>query len=183
MARVQEASVHGRFQPFHNAHLKYVQTALERADRVYIGLTRVFEDVGPSEMVAPHRLTAHANPFSYYQRRTIIRAALEGDGIDCRRIDIGPFPIEMISKLPDFWPVSKPCFTTTVDEWNDEKIALLQRSGYEVSVIKEGAWTSDSMCSGTKLREMMREGNHGWKAFVPAGAHVEMERMMASVTG
>lgn len=178
-----EASVHGRFQPFHNAHLKYVETALDQASRVYIGLTRVFDGVGPSEMVAPHRLTAHANPFSYYQRRKIIRAALEGAGLDFSRIDIGPFPIETINRLPDFWPTSKPCFTTTVDEWNDEKIALLQRSGYRVSVIKEGAWKSSSMCSGTKIREMMRLGDSRWKDFVPEGTHSLIEGMMSSVVG
>src|SRR5450432_2818278 len=105
---MRRASINGRFQPFHNGHLAYLRAALDRAEHVYVGLTRVLTEPGIGGEVAPHRLQSDANPFSYFERCELIRAALDAAGVDRSRWSIGPFPIEVPERLPEFWPTNHP---------------------------------------------------------------------------
>lgn len=172
------ASVHGRFQPFHNGHLAYVLAALDVAECVHIGLTRISSTLEQGMPAEGHRFTDEANPFSYDQRVLIIESALKGEGIDPDRFRIQAFPIEEPAKLLQLWSTDFPCLTTTVDEWNLQKISLLEENGYKVQVLKEGAWTGASMTSGTELRAMMRAGSDQWKTYVPTGAHVLIQQII-----
>lgn len=176
---ISDASVHGRFQPFHNGHLAYVEAALELANRVHIGLTRISSVLQPGIEPGGHRFTDEANPFSVDQRVHIITLSLLGAGVSPDRFDIQPFPIEEPTKLVDRWPRDWPCFTTKVDAWNDQKIVILENAGYTVRVLKDGAWVGPHLKSGTDLRAMMRSGSDAWKSFVPHGAHAYIEQLVS----
>lgn len=176
---ILRTSVHGRFQPFHNGHLAYLRAALDEAEHVYIGVTRLSHETDLGSTVAPHRFTEEANPFTYYERSQIIEAAVVGEGISRERFTVGPFPIEQPEKLPNFWPIDLPCSTTKVDDWNAQKIELLSSLGYVVRILKDGAWTGETMTSGTLLREMMRSDSNQWKKYIPVGAHAVVERMIS----
>ena len=180
---IEAASVHGRFQPFHNGHLAYVREALQRAKHVHIGITRITADESPISDATNHRFTDEANPFSYFERVEIIKAALEGEGIDLSRITAGPFPIEDIHNLAVFWPVGLTCFTTTVDAWNKTKIEILEAAGYTVEVVKDGAWKSASMASGRTIRQLLKAGDDSWEVFVPKGAHDLIRHYSGRLTG
>lgn len=168
------ASVHGRFQPFHNGHLAYVREALEQAEHVYVGLTRVLTEPGIGKDVAPHRLELKANPFTYFERCQLVNAALEGAGVDPRRWTIGPFPIEVPTRLPEFWPLAFPCMTTVVDTWNDEKIRVLREIGYVVEVL--GVASGQNIRSGTQVRADLRSGGSSWKDWTPQGTWPILEK-------
>ena len=68
----------GRFQPFHNSHLEVVQQGLLLADKVII--------VVGSAKAAPNI----KNPWSFEQRKQMIRDALMKAGISAYRIEIVP---------------------------------------------------------------------------------------------
>lgn len=59
----------GRFQPFHNGHLKVVTDALKKADKLIIL-------VGSSNIARDTR-----NPFTYEERADLIRAVLDGHAV------------------------------------------------------------------------------------------------------
>lgn len=164
------ASIHGRFQPFHNGHLAYALEALRRTERLYVGLTKVLTEPGPGGVVAPHRLDPNSNPLTYFERVQIVRAALLGAGVPEARVDIGPFPIENPERLPEFWPPQLPCITTVVDKWNEEKIGILKAQGYQVLVAKDGAYAGEEYASGTRIRELIRAGDDRWRRYVPDAA-------------
>ncbi len=168
--RRAKGSIHGRFQPFHNAHLAYALAALQRVEVLYIGLTRVLTDPGIGVEVAPHRLETGSNPLSYFHRVELIRSALRDAGIDPARIEIGPFPIEEPNRLPEFWPVNLPCFTTIVDKWNVCKIDVLKKCGYEVIVLDNVVGKDTLTRSGTEIRRLIRADDLSWHEFVPHGA-------------
>jgi nicotinamide mononucleotide adenylyltransferase len=167
MSRVTKGSIHGRFQPFHNAHLAYALAALQKVEILYIGLTRVLTNPGIGKEIAPHRLENLSNPLSYYQRVELIKAALGEAGIHPSRVEMGPFPIEEPVRLLEFWPLGLPCFTTIVDRWNVCKIEVLRKSGYEVIVLEQILAKGAKTTSGTEIRRLIRQGDPNWEKFVP----------------
>lgn len=70
----------GRFQPFHNGHLKAVRFALKYVDLLYIA-------VGSSQKSHEPR-----NPFTAGERIKMIKMAIDEAGIDCKKIIIVPVP-------------------------------------------------------------------------------------------
>ena len=70
----------GRFQPFHNGHLEVIKKIVDEVDELVI-------IVGSSQY--SHRLD---NPFTAGERITMIRKALEEEGIQLSRIWIIPVP-------------------------------------------------------------------------------------------
>lgn len=63
----------GRFQPFHNGHLKVIRDILEENERITIVIG------GPAK-------TDEKNPFSFGERERMIRLALKSEGIKTYRI-------------------------------------------------------------------------------------------------
>ncbi len=161
-------SIHGRFQPFHNAHLAYAMAALEHVERLYIGLTKVLTEETIGQDIAPHRFKPEENPLTYYQRVEMTTCALLEAGVAAVRFRVGPFPVEVPDRLPEFWPKTGPCFTTNVADWNQRKIEILTSAGYEVTVLSLDL-SGVAVTCGTKIRELFRAGDQSWIDYVPKG--------------
>jgi nicotinamide mononucleotide adenylyltransferase len=161
-------SIHGRFQPFHNAHLAYAMAALQHVERLYIGLTKVLTEETIGQDIAPHRFKPEENPLTYYQRVEVTTRALLEAGVAPVRFDVGPFPVEVPDRLPEFWPKTGPCFTTNVGYWNQRKIEILTGSGYDVTVLDLDL-SGVPVTSGSKIRELFRAGDQSWHDYVPKG--------------
>jgi nicotinamide mononucleotide adenylyltransferase len=158
------ASVHGRFQPFHNEHLAYVSEAKHRCDFLWIGITKY--DITPSEFtpLGRPRERPENNPLTYFERITIIAESLIEAGIPRGSFGFVPFPIETPQRLPEFMPVSIPCFTTICEDWNKEKIKILRSYGYSVTVL----WERDrKLITGGAIREEIIQGGVDWHSLVP----------------
>lgn len=170
----QTACVHGRFQLFHLDHLDYILKAKALCDQLIIGIT----SFNIREMVkvenAPHRFLFNNNPFTYRERTDMITAALLDCGIDECSFSFSPFPIENPEILPDFIPVNIPCFTTVREEWNRDKIKVLESIGYQVVVLKEELTKS---IEGTKLRSQIVNDDDEWKSFVPVSTIKIVEQL------
>jgi cytidyltransferase-like protein len=158
------ASVHGRFQPFHNGHLEYALAAKKRCDFLWIGITKF--DITPAEfnLLGRPRELPENNPLTFYERVMIISAAFEQVGIERGAYGFVPFPIETPNRLSEFLPPSVPCFTTVCEDWNKEKIAILKRYGYTVNVLWE---RPTKTITGSRIREDIISGGDMWRTLVP----------------
>lgn len=169
-----EASIHGRFQPFHNDHLEYALSAKKQCEFLWIGITKY--DITPidaSPLARPRERPDH-NPLTYFERINIIAGALAEAGIGRSSFGFVPFPIETPNRLPLFMPISIPCFTTIREEWNREKIRVLESTGYKVIVLWERL---EKTITGGRIREDIAVGGAKWKEFVPQATARAVEEL------
>lgn len=162
--KYKKASVHGRFQLLHNDHLDYILKAKAQTQHLIIGIT----SYNIRELIkvdsAPHRFYPKNNPLTYYERSMMVTEALIDEGVHEGEFSFTPFPIEIPQLIPDFVPTSIPCFTTIREEWNKNKIENLRKIGFDVIVLKEELTKE---IEGTKIRNLIIEGNEVWKKMVP----------------
>jgi nicotinamide mononucleotide adenylyltransferase len=170
----EQGAVNGRFQPPHLDHLKYITTAKEHCEFLWIGITRYDIRESISCIVDPHRSEIMANPLTYYERISIISEMLREAGIDRKSFGFIPFPIDTPDRLPDFLPTSVPCFTTICDGWNRFKIQELRRVGYNVIVLWE---EPNSKIRGQLIRESIYKGDNEWMSMVPSATQRAIERL------
>ncbi|MBI4828592.1 MAG: hypothetical protein HY804_07255 [Nitrospinae bacterium] len=164
-------AVHGRFQPLHNEHTKYIMGALERCRTLWIGLARHNIRDSISCASAKHREEKISNPLSFIERYLIIEAVLLSEGIHHDRFRIVPFPIDEPDLMIDYIPVDTVCFTTIVDDWNRLKIDSLRKHGFNV----ESLWENLShVCSGKRIREYILKDDLIWQTLV----HPEAAKMI-----
>ena len=141
----------GRFQPFHNAHLRNVRGALKEVDMLVIG-------IGSSD-----KERTQENPFSAKERKEMISAALDNEGISSFSI----------VELPDFADDGQwmDCVRTAAPDadivfvGNDEAKEFFEKRGCTVRKLPfvKGI-------SGTIVRGMMRGGKE-WEPLVPPAIH------------
>lgn len=84
----------GRFQIFHNEHLRYVLAAKEKCNYLLIGITSPEGATGHMEIADANRGKEVANPCTFYERLCIIKNALLDAGVRLEEFDIVPYPIE-----------------------------------------------------------------------------------------
>ena len=173
MIKYRQGSVHGRFQPLHNGHLRYILGAKQYCDFLWVGITQYDIHSLLESPKDPHRQERIHNPLTYYERVEMITNALLDNDLTLTQFDIIPFPIETPDCLPDFLPTSVPVFTTIYDEWNRHKIEVLKARGYEITVLWE---ESVKEIDGIKIRELIRIGDESWKQNVPQATINVIER-------
>lgn len=170
-------SVHGRFQPFHNGHLDYVLEAFGRADFLWVGLTQIFIPIS-DDLNEAGREKATSNPLTFRDRCELVDAALTGAGISRDRFRITPFPIETPERLEQFIPNGCLCFTTLVNEWNDEKVKRLNSNGFPTEILGLSVPDNMRVTSGAEIRRLIRAKDPSWARFVPpAVAELITERL------
>ena len=142
----------GRFQPFHNGHLEVIKRILKEADELVI-------IVGSSQY--SHKLD---NPFTAGERITMIRKALEEEGIQLPRIWIIPVPdvhqhALWVSRIVGYSPkfdvvyANEPLTRRLFIEagFNVEPMPMIKREVY----------------LATEIRKRMLSGEN-WKELVPS---------------
>lgn len=164
MNKYEQGSVHGRFQPLHNGHLKYILAAKDQCNFLWVGISQYNIQNLLESPQDPHRQERFHNPFTFYERIEIINKALLDKGLSLTEFDIIPFPIETPACLTDFLPTSIPIFTTVYDQWNNHKIDVLRKVGYEVLVMWQ---ESVKEIDGITIRSLIYEGKETWKNVVP----------------
>ena len=171
---IDQGSVHGRFQPFHNDHLEYVLAAKKQCKFLWIGITKYDITKFETSPLGRHRERPENNPLTYFERITAIGDALVEAGVSQSAFGFVPFPIETPSHLPAFMPTSIPCFTTICEDWNKEKIRVLRDYGYEVIVLWE---REKKLITGGAIRQSIMEGGSKWMQMVPPATARAVERL------
>jgi nicotinamide-nucleotide adenylyltransferase len=141
----------GRFQPFHYGHLAAVKFALERVDYLYIV-------VGSAQ-----KSHERENPFTAGERIEMIKAALDGNGIDKTRWMAIPVPDAeshsiWVSTVMSLVPRFNVVFT------NDALTYLLfKERGFRVYAVP---YKNRKECSATNVRNSILE-RKDWERLVP----------------
>ena len=157
--------VHGRFQPFHNGHMDYVKKAMARCGHLVIGITNPDPFEIEQESSSAHRHLSESNPFTFFQRLQMVRAALLDEGADLTRITLVPFSVHHPEKWPYYLPPAGRIvqFIRVFSDWEQTKADRLRDNGFAVEVLDRG---SPKEYAGVDVRDGMASGD-GWKRSVP----------------
>jgi len=157
--------VHGRFQPFHNDHLKFILVAFERADMMYVGITNPDPNLTADDKADSNRSKHFANPYTYFERVEMLHRALPQAGIDPMRFRIVPFPINYPQLLANYCPADAVFFHTIYDAWGDRKKELMESVGLNVEVL----WKKPESEKGINASQIRNKivANEPWEDMVP----------------
>jgi nicotinamide mononucleotide adenylyltransferase len=154
--------------------LEYVLAAQRLCDYLWVGITKYDITATDSNPLGRHRERPESNPLTFFERIGIISEVLVEAGIDRGKFGFVPFPIETPQRLPDFMPVSIPCYTTICEAWNREKIEVLKSLGYDVRVLYQ---RDKKAVSGAAIRHDIAAGGNLWKASVPQATARAVEQL------
>lgn len=156
--------IHGRFQLFHNDHLTYALEAKKQCKKLIVGVTSPENSHLIREEIDPHRSNPSDNPFTFYERFSMIKAALLEAGVKREDFEIIPYPIENPDILYNYIPLNATSFFTIYDKWGYEKLHRLGELGYNTVVLFDDH--EKKMCS-TDIRNAIVNGTEEWKKLVP----------------
>jgi len=137
----------GRFQPFHNGHLKDIKDVLREVDEIVIGIGSINES------------KTEQNPFTVEERKTMIDLVLKNKKIkNYKYIEIPDFNndkkwVEYIIKL-----VPQIDAIYTGNAWTEK---CFTKAGYQIDKVK-----LIKNLNSTKIRDFMKNGKY-WKRLVP----------------
>lgn len=169
------ACVTGRFQPVHAQHLELIGMALSRADQVIVAITNPDTDARRAEPTSTHRHTAEANPFSYFERLVLLRAALRAAGWD-DRVMIVPFDLTRPACWTQYVPPGTLQVVRVFSAWEKEKSRQLADAGYPVWQVPGDPATK---IHATDIRAAMAAGED-WVTRVPAATVALLRTMLAA---
>lgn len=158
--------VHGRFQPFHNDHLKFILVAFERAELMYVGITNPDTSLTAADSADTNRSQLAANPCTYYERLEMVRLALMEAGIPQERFRVVPFPINFPELLTSYCPAEAVFFHTIYDAWGDRKLQLMHDAGLNVELLWKRPETQKGI-SASQIRKAI-VAHQPWQHLVPA---------------
>ncbi len=173
--RVRYGMVHGRFQPFHFGHLHYTLEALRRSEHLIIGITNPDPSETQVEVTDTQRHTPEANPFTFFERQWMIRAALVEAAVELRRVSIVPFPIHAPERWAYYCPKEAVQFIRVFSEWSREKVVRFQKAGWRVEVLDPDAIKQES---GKAVRRSLSQGR-SWEQLVPRGVGAVLKQIDA----
>ena len=159
---------HGRFQIFHNDHLRYLQAAKALCRHLVVAITNPDPTLTKFDPADPGRSSPERNPLSYYERYCIIKAALQAQGWGLEDFSIVPLPINIPDLYQYYVPLTATFFLTIYDDWGERKLQMFQSLGLTTEVL----WRRPLMekgLTGTGIRRLMVM-QEDWVHLVPPGA-------------
>jgi len=144
------ALIVGRFQPFHKGHLFLVKKALEKADKIIVG-------IGSANIIDVN------NPIDFETRKKVIKAVFYKERVEDKLIKI--------VSLDDFFDDKKWLnnFKKQVGEFdlalgnNDWTNNILKKAGYKVLKVN---YYKRPLYEGWRIRKLIKEGKK-WQDRVP----------------
>jgi nicotinamide-nucleotide adenylyltransferase len=170
------ACVTGRFQPLHLDHLELLLRAAQRADELVVAITNPDPGARREAPESAHRHRPEANPFTFFERSALVRAALLGAGVEPARWRIVPFPLPRPEVWHDYVPPGAVQVVRAYSDWERAKAAQLEAGGYPV-------WLLDgdpaARRTATELRDLLATGG-AWREQVPPATVALLEGFLAA---
>jgi cytidyltransferase-like protein len=157
--------VHGRYQPPHNGHLRYILLALEKAEHVIIGICTPKVCTDEEAALSGFPCNPARNPFTHEEREDMIGNALVAEGIDPERFSFIAFPSDY-ADLESVVNKNTVFFMSITSEADRKKVAHIQSLGYGTDtlvVIDEG----EERESSDAIRTEAALGDESWELAVP----------------
>lgn len=160
--------IHGRFQVLHNDHMKYLMAGKSRCNHLVVGITNPDPRLTGEDPADKRRSTRSANPLTYFERYTMIRAALLEAGLSHNEFSVVPLPINMPELFKYYVPLDAVFYLTIYDEWGRRKLELFRSLGLITEVMWERS-IEEKGISGLEVRTRMVNGEP-WEHLVPKSA-------------
>jgi nicotinamide mononucleotide adenylyltransferase len=164
---------HGRFQIFHNDHLKYLLAAKDRCRHLVVGITNPDPTLTKFDPADPGRSSPDRNPLSYYERYRVVQKVLEKQGWGWEDFAIVPLPINFPELYRYYVPLTATFFLTIYDNWGERKLEMFQGLELTTEVLWQRPLAEKGLTS-TEVRRLM-VADQEWTHLVPPGVAAILE--------
>jgi len=166
--------IHGRFQVLHNDHITYILTGKKRCIHLVVGITNPDPSVTKEDAADPQRSLSINNPLTYFERYTMVKAALLEAGLTAQDFSIVPFPINVPELYEYYVPLSGTFYLTIYDEWGKRKRKQFEALGLKTEVLWVKPFQKKGL-SGSNIRRKMAHGEP-WERLVPLSTSCLMKK-------
>jgi nicotinamide-nucleotide adenylyltransferase len=157
--------IHGRFQVLHNDHLRYLLAGAGKCRRLVVGITNPEPSLTEEDPADPERSDPAANPLTYWERYTMVRAVLTASGVAESDLSVVPLPINFPDRFRFYVPLDALFFLTIYDEWGRRKRDRFRELGLRTNVLWELP-PEEKGITGREVRRRMIAGEP-WAEMVP----------------
>jgi cytidyltransferase-like protein len=172
--RIPLGIAHGRFQPPHNGHVRYVLAALERAERVIVGICTPELCTEEEAARTGYPCVPEHNPFSYAERAGMLAAALDEAGVSPARYSFAALRSDY-ADVESAIPKNAVFLMSVTGAGDAAKIAHLASLGYATETIMELP-SGTVREEGSGVRDGLRQGDGSWKDLVPESVRGYLEQ-------
>ena len=166
--------IHGRFQGLHNDHLTYLLAGKARCSHLVVGITNPDPTLAKEDQADPGRSGRARNPLTYFERYTLIRAALVEAGTPWEDFSVVPLPINFPDLYRYYVPLEAVFYLTIYDAWGRRKLEFFRSQGLKTEVMWDRP-PSEKGITGSELRRRMIAGEP-WEDMVPPSSAALMTR-------
>ncbi len=157
--------IHGRFQVFHNDHLKYLLSGKQLCRHMVVGITNPDPSLVRQETADPNRSRLTTNPLTYYERYILIHSAMQENNIRLREISVVPLPINRPELYKYYVPLDAVFFLSIYDDWGKKKLSYFESLGLKTHIIRKVSLEEKGI-SGSEIRNFMIN-NQPWEHLLP----------------
>jgi cytidyltransferase-like protein len=162
----QTGVIHGRFQPLHNDHLKYILAGKARCNKLVVGITNPDPWTTREDAADPERSRPEQNPLTYFERYMMVRTVLVEAGVPWDDFCIVPLPINVPELYRYYVPMEAVFYLTIYDRWGDRKRGMFEDLGLRTEVM----WQRPEDQKGITAAEIRKRMtcDEPWEHLVPA---------------
>jgi nicotinamide mononucleotide adenylyltransferase len=157
--------IHGRFQVFHNDHLKYLLSGKQLCRQMIVGITNPDPSLVRQETADPNRSRLETNPLTYYERYILIGLAMQESNIDPHELSIVPLPINRPELYRYYVPLDAVFFLSIYDSWGKKKLSYFESMGLKTHIIRKVPLEEKGI-SASDVRYFMIN-NQPWEHLLP----------------
>ena len=165
MEKYKIGVIHGRFQGLHFGHMEYLLEGKKRCNLLYIGITNPDPGLTNDNIADLKRSKPEENPFTFYERMTMLRDAMIEAGVERNEFEIVPFPINFPELIKFYVPMNALFFITIYDDWGKHKLDTLKSLGVKTDLM----WTrslEERFTTGKDVRKLIAN-NEPWEHLLP----------------
>ncbi len=151
---VETGVIHGRFQVLHNDHLRYILAGRARCRHLVVAITNPDPVLTRKDSADPRRSDPLQNPLTYFERYTLVRAAMSEAAVSYEHYSVVPLPINLPALYPHYVPMDAVFYLTIYDGWGRRKLEHFQGLRLKTEVLWWRAPENKGLC-GTDIRRAM----------------------------
>jgi len=165
--------IHGRFQVLHHDHLKYLLAGKALCRRLVVAVTNPDPTLVRNDETDPQRSDPLANPLTYFERYTLVRAVLVEAGISLEEFSVVPLPINFPELYRYYVPLEAVFFLTIYDDWGRRKLDQFRGLGLKTHILWEKPLREKGI-TGQEVRRRMIAGAD-WEELLPPASTALMK--------